>query len=129
MHQKEFVAKDGQTYTLKLDATGEEILISKGAEQLGIIDLKRVVNPRGSNYYLITVLDLEKCKRIGLGEASLRYQQEVFRLPLTSNGDIGEGRRSGKGQMTREGIVFIQKMRARGVIEAEDFHNAFNEDE
>lgn len=129
MHQKEFVAKDGQTYTIKLDATGEEILILKDVEPLGVIDLKRVVNPRGSNYYLITVLDLEKCKRIGLGEASLRYQQEVFRLPLTSNGDIGEGRRSSKGQMTREGIVFIQKMRAKGVIEAEDFHNAFSEDE
>ncbi|HSI45803.1 MAG TPA: hypothetical protein VK950_06470, partial [Methylophilus sp.] len=117
------------TYTIKVDATGEEISILKGTELLGMLDLKRVVNPRGSNYYLITVLDLEKCKRVGLGEASLRYQQEVFRLPLTANGDIGEGRRSSKGQMTREGIVFIQKMRAKGVIEAEDFHNAFSEDE
>ncbi|KQT36309.1 MULTISPECIES: hypothetical protein [unclassified Methylophilus] len=129
MHQKEFVAKDGLTYTIKLDATGEEISVLKGTELIGVIDLKRVINPRGSNYYLITVLDLEKCKRIGLGEASLRYHQEVFRLPLTANGDIGEGRRSSKGQMTREGIVFIQKMRAKEVIEAEDFHNAFSEDE
>jgi hypothetical protein len=129
MHQKEFVAKDGITYTIKLDATGEEISVLKGTELIGVIDLKRVINPRGSNYYLITVLDLEKCKRIGLGEASLRYHREIFRLPLTANGDIGEGRRSSKGQMTREGIVFIQKMRAKEVIEAEDFHNAFSEDE
>jgi hypothetical protein len=129
MHQKEFVAKDGITYTIKLDATGEEISVLKGTELIGVIDLKRVINPRGSNYYLITVLDLEKCKRIGLGEASLRYHREIFRLPLTANGDIGEGRQSSKGQMTREGIVFIQKMRAKEVIEAEDFHNAFSEDE
>lgn len=129
MHQKEFVAKDGLTYTIRLDATGEEISVLKGTEPLGVIDLKRVINPRGANYYLITVLDLEKCKQIGLGEESLRYHREVFRLPLTANGDIGEGRRASKGQMTREGIVFIQKMRARGVVEAEDFHNAFSEDE
>lgn len=129
MQKKEFVAKDGLTYTITLDQTGEEISILLGTERLGVIDMKRVVNPRGSNYFLLTVLDLEKCKRKGLGEASLKYHQEVFRLPLTANGDIGEGRRSSKGQMTREGIVFIQKMRAKGIVEAEDFHNAFSEDE
>ncbi|HSH87627.1 MAG TPA: hypothetical protein VK958_10320 [Methylophilus sp.] len=129
MHKNEFVAKDGLTYTITLDATGEEISVLQGTERLGVIDLKRVINPRGSNYYLITVLDLEKCKRKGLGEASLRYHQEVFRMPLTANGDVREGRRSNESQLTREGIIFIQIMRAKGVVAAEDFHNAFSEDE
>lgn len=129
MHQKEFVAKDGLTYTISLDATGEEISVSQGSEKLGIIDLKRVHTPRGDNYYLITVLDLEKCKRKGLGEASLRYHQEVFRLPLTANGDVREGRRSNESQLTREGIIFIQKMRAKEVVAPEDFYNAFSDDE
>ncbi|MGP1717363.1 MAG: hypothetical protein ACTS9Y_09300 [Methylophilus sp.] len=129
MHQKEFVAKDGLSYTITINATGEEITLSQGSDRLGVIDLKRVINPRGPNYYLITVLDLEKCKRIGLGEASLRYHQEVFRLALTANGDVREGRRSNESQLTREGIIFIQKMRAKAVVEAEDFHDAFNEDE
>jgi hypothetical protein len=129
MYQKEFVAKDGLTYIITINVSGEEITVSQGTEPLGVIDLKRVINPRGSNYYLITVLDLEKCKRIGLGEASLRYHQEVFRLPLTANGDVREGRRSNESQRTRDGIIFIQKMRAREVVEAEDFHDAFSEDE
>lgn len=129
MHQKEYVAKDGHTYTITMNDSGEEITVSKGAERLGVIDLKHVINPRGPHYYLITVLDLEKCKRIGLGEASLRYHQEVFRLPLTANGDVREGRRSNESQLTRDGIIFIQKMRAKEVVEAEDFHDAFSEDE
>jgi hypothetical protein len=129
MHQKEFVARDGLTYTICLDVTGEEISVSQGAEKLGIIDLKRVRTPRGDNYYLITVLDLERCKRKGLGEASLRYHQEIFHLPLTANGDVREGRRSNESQLTREGIIFIQKMRAKEVVAPEDFYNAFSEDE
>ncbi|MEZ0287498.1 MAG: hypothetical protein ACAH05_00895 [Methylophilus sp.] len=129
MHQKEFVAKDGLTYTITINMSGEEITVAQASGRLGVIDLKRVINPRGSNYYLITVLDLEKCKRIGLGEASLRYHQEIFRLPLTSNGDVREGRRSNESQLTRDGIIFIQKMRAKEVVEAEDFHDAFSEDE
>ena len=129
MHQKEFVAKDGLTYIIRLNESGEEITVSQGTEPLGVIDLKRIINPRGSNYYLITVLGLEKCQRKGLGEASLRYHQEVFRLPLTSNGDVREGRRSNQSQLTREGVIFIQKMRAKEVVEAEDFHDAFSEDE
>lgn len=129
MHQKQFVAKDGLTYIIRLDESGEEITVSQGNEPLGVIDLKRILTPRGVHYYLITVLDLEKCKRKGLGEASLRYHQEVFRLPLTANGDVREGRQSNDSQLTREGIVFIQKMRAKAVVEAEDFHDAFSEDE
>jgi hypothetical protein len=129
MYQTEFVAKDGRTYTIRLDDKGEEISVLQGTERLGVIDLIRVANPHGPHYYLITVLDLEKCKRIGLGEASLRYQQEIFRLPLTANGDVREGRHSNESQLTREGMIFIQKMRAKGVVEAEDFHNAFSEDE
>lgn len=129
MQQKEFIAKDGQAYVIRLNEKGEEISVFLGAEQLGIIDLKHVANPRGPHYYLITVLDLQKCKRQGLGEASLRYHQEVFRLPLTANGDVREGRQSNESQLTREGIIFIQKMRAKGVVETEDFHDAFNEDE
>lgn len=129
MHHKEFVAKDGLSYTISLDATGEEISVSQGPERLGIIDLKRVHTPGGADYYLITVLDLEKCKRRGLGEASLRYHHDVFHLPLTANGDVREGRRSNESQLTREGIIFIQKMRAKEVVEPEDFYNAFSEDE
>jgi hypothetical protein len=129
MHQKEFVAKDGLTYTITINDSGEEITVSTATESLGVIDLKRISNPRGPHYYLITVLNLEKCKRKGLGEASLRFHQDVFHLSLTANGDVREGRRSNESQITRDGIMFIQKMRAKGVIEAEDFHDAFNEDE
>ncbi len=69
MHQKEFVAKDGQTYLITINETGEEILIFLGAEQVGVIDLKRSKGFRGSESFLISILDLEKCKRKGLGEA------------------------------------------------------------
>ncbi|SDK59936.1 hypothetical protein SAMN05192566_1830 [Methylophilus rhizosphaerae] len=129
MHQKEFVAKDGQTYSIRLNDSGEEISVFQGTEPMGVIDLKRVRMPSGIEYYLLTVLDLEKCKRKGIGEASLRYHQEIFRRPLTANGDVREGRRSSGSQITREGVLFIQKMRMKEVVAPEEFHDAFSEDE
>ena len=129
MHQKEFIAKDNQSYLIRLNDTGEEISVLQGSEPAGVIDLKRVRMPSGTEYYLITVLDLEKCKRKGIGEAALRFHKEIFKRPLTANGDVREGRRSSESQVTREGIMFIQKMRRKEGIAPEDFHNAFSEDE
>lgn len=129
MHQKEFVAKDGQTYLITINETGEEILIFLGAEQVGVIDLKRSKGFRGSESFLISILDLEKCKRKGLGEASLLFHKETFHRPLTADGDIREGRHSQGSQLTRDGIGFIGSMRKKGVIELIDFHDAFSEDE
>jgi len=129
MHQTEFLAKDGQTYTLRLDETGEEILVLQGSEQLGVIDLQFSKGFQGAESYLVTVLDLEKCKRKGIGEASLRFHQQIFRRPLRANGDIREGRQSQLSQLTKEGSGFIGHMRAKGVIELIDFHGAFSEDE
>lgn len=129
MHQQAFVAKDGLSYLISINDTGEEILIFLGAEQVGVIDLKRSKGLRGSENFLIRILDLEKCKRKGLGEASLRMHKEIFHRPLTADGDIREGRHSQESQLTRDGIGFIGSMRKKGVIELIDFHDAFSEDE
>ncbi|WP_024930758.1 hypothetical protein [Methylophilus sp. OH31] len=129
MHQKTFLAKDGQTYTLNLNETGEEIVVLLDREQVGVIDFQFSKGIQGAESYLITVLDLEKCKRKGIGEASLRFHQAVFRRPLRANGDIREGRQSQESQLTKEGSGFIGHMRAKGVIELIDFHGAFSEDE
>jgi len=129
MHQKEFVAKDGQTYIIRLNDSGEEISVLLGTEPVGIIDLKHVRMPSGTEYYLITVLALEKCKQKGIGEAALRFHKETFKRPLTANGDVREGRRSSESQVTREGMLFIQKMRMKDVVAPEEFHDAFDEDE
>jgi len=129
MHQQAFLAKDGQTYLLKLNDTGEEIQAWHGNNQVGVIDLQFSKGIQGAESYLITVLDLEKCKRKGIGEASLRFHQAVFHRPLRANGDIQEGRHSQESPLTKEGSGFIGRMRAKGVIEMIDFHDAFSEDE
>lgn len=129
MHQKAFVAKDGQAYLIRIDDTGEEIFIFRETEPLGVIDLKRLQESKGAESFLVTVLDLEKCKRIGIGEAALRYHKEVFHRPLRANGNVREGRQYKENLMTREGIAFIGSMRKKGVIELIDFHDAFSEDE
>lgn len=128
MQQKEFIAKDGLCYTLTIQPSGEEIAVSRNHLPLGVIDLKKVV--RGADeYYLITVLDLEKCKGLGIGEAALRFHQDTFHRKLTANGDIREGRHADESQLTRDGIGFIKKMRLKGVIEPVDFHDAFSDDD
>lgn len=129
MHQKEFVAKDGETYSIQFNETGEEILILRGTEQVGVIDLMLRKEAKGAESFLVTVLDLEKCKRKGIGEASLRCHKEIFHRPLRANGDVREGRQPRENQITKEGIGFIGNMRKKGVIELIDFHDAFSEDE
>jgi len=129
MHQTEFIAKDGQTYTLQLNETGLEILIFKDTERVGVIDLLLRKEAKGAESFLVTVLDLEKCKGKGIGEAALRYHKEVFHRPLRANGNVREGRQSKENLMTKEGIGFIGNMRKKGVIELIDFHDAFSEDE
>lgn len=129
MHQTKFIAKDGQAYTLQLDETGLEILIFKDAERVGVIDLLLRKEAKGAESFLVTVLDLEKCKGKGIGEAALRYHKEVFHRPLRANGNVREGRQSKENLMTKEGIGFIGNMRKKGVIELIDFHDAFSEDE
>lgn len=129
MHQTEFIAKDGQAYTLQLDETGLEILVFKDAERVGVIDLLLRKEAKGAESFLVTVLDLEKCKGKGIGEAALRYHKEVFHRPLRANGNVREGRQSKENLMTKEGIGFIGNMRKKGVIELIDFHDAFSEDE
>jgi hypothetical protein len=129
MHQTEFIAKDGQAYTLQLDETGLEILIFKDAERVGVIDLLLRKEAKGAESFLVTVLDLEKCKGKGIGEAALRYHKEVFHRPLRANGNVREGRQSKENLMTKEGIGFIGNMRKKGVIELIDFQDAFSEDE
>jgi len=129
MHQTEFIAKDGQAYTLQLNETGLEILVFKDAERVGVIDLLLRKEAKGAESFLVTVLDLEKCKGKGIGEAALRYHKEVFHRPLRANGNVREGRQSKENLMTKEGIGFIGNMRKKGVIELIDFHDAFSEDE
>lgn len=129
MHQTEFIAKDGQAYTLQLEETGLEILVFKDAERVGVIDLLLRKEAKGAESFLVTVLDLEKCKGKGIGEAALRYHKEVFHRPLRANGNVREGRQSKENLMTKEGIGFIGNMRKKGVIELIDFHDAFSEDE
>lgn len=129
MHQTEFIAKDGQAYTLQLNETGLEILVFKDAERVGVIDLLLRKEAKGAESFLVTVLDLEKCKGKGIGEAALRYHKEVFHRPLRANGNVREGRQSKEKLMTKEGIGFIGNMRKKGVIELIDFHDAFSEDE
>jgi len=129
MHQTEFIAKDGQAYILQLNETGLEILVFKDAERVGVIDLLLRKEAKGAESFLVTVLDLEKCKGKGIGEAALRYHKEVFHRPLRANGNVREGRQSKENLMTKEGIGFIGNMRKKGVIELIDFHDAFSEDE
>ena len=129
MHQREFVAKDGQTYIIQLDDSGHEVLVFKDSQQVGIIDFLLQKEAKGAESFLVTVLDLEKCKGKAIGEASLRYHKEIFHRPLRANGNIREGRQSRENLITKEGIGFIGNMRKKGVIELIDFHDAFSEDE
>lgn len=129
MHQTEFIAKDSQTYVIQVDETGQEILIFRDADKVGVIDLLLRKEAKGAESFLVTVLDLEKCKGKGIGEASLRYHKDTFHRPLRANGNVREGRQSSENFMTKEGIGFIGNMRKKGVIELIDFHDAFSEDE
>lgn len=112
-----FQARNGQTYTIVIDESGEEISVALAGARVGEISLRYVEDddfPQ-SDHYHITHLALDRCRRQGLGRRCLQLHREVFNSPIsagTNNGSINDD----GSHLTGDGPAFIETMRQEGLI-------------
>ncbi|HCT7898834.1 TPA: hypothetical protein OT849_002875 [Enterobacter cloacae] len=110
----DFVAKDGNTY--QIDLEDEFIEVRLNDEIMGSISLNLIQNDdRVPDYYYITDLSLEKCKRLGIGRECLRLHQEEIGAPICA-AEENSGKMSDGSHLIDDGVYFIARMRAEGIV-------------
>lgn len=112
-----FLAADNKEYELKIDH--EDIQVFYGKTLKGSISFRLIEQWGGSNdHYYITNLDLEKCKRLGIGRACLKAHIDFFGAPICAASLSGPKMDDGS-HLVNDGGAFIEKMRQEGLVRAE----------
>lgn len=116
----EFIANDGKTYYIDL-SEGEDITVldSSGCK-VGSVTLLHV-NANDwplPSYFYLQHLDLESCKRLGIGTEIFRLHNQYLGEPITAADQFGPKIDDGS-HLIDDGVPFVQKMREKGFICAE----------
>lgn len=117
----EFVAKDGNKYTIDLN-DGEDIHVYNADNQrVGSIAMMHVNadDYELPSYYYIQNLALNGCKRVGIGTEILRLHNEYFGEPIAAANEFRPSMDDGS-HLIDDGIAFIAKMREKGLVCPED---------
>jgi hypothetical protein len=116
----DFVAKDGNTY--QIDLEDEYIEVSLKGQVMGSISLDLTQNDDPvPDYYYITDLSLEKCKRLGIGRECLRLHQEHIGSPICA-AEENSGKMDNGSHLIDDGVYFIAKMREEGIVVKDTYY-------
>lgn len=116
----EFVANDGNTYYIDLD-DGEDIIVFNSDKcKVGSVTFMHVNVDAWplTSYFYLQHLELESCKRLGIGTEIFRLHNEQFGEPITAANEIGPNMEDGS-HLIDDGVPFVHKMREKGLICAE----------
>lgn len=114
-------ARDGLSYTITIDEEGECIELFLSDKHVGTIrltfdpDVLRVEEWQFFDFFYINELSLGKCKRLGLGEAALRFHKLCFGSKIAAGPDDGTIMYDGS-HLIGDGPPFIAAMRRKGVV-------------
>ncbi|MNB69930.1 hypothetical protein D3C81_71400 [compost metagenome] len=116
MNVKIFIAKDKKQYELRDEDDGGEISVYLDGVRMGEIYLRSIeVDAPEYVVYLITGLNLEKCKHNGLGRACLQYHRELYDSTILAGSETGTTSDDGS-HLTGDGPGFIERMRADKIV-------------
>ena len=111
----DFVATDGNTYTISVDDP-ELIEVRSEGGLLGSISLRYVEeDSRIRGFYYITDLSLGKFPHLGIGTACLRFHIEVHDEAICAARADGPKMDDGS-HLVNAGLPFITKMRKLGLV-------------
>ena len=117
MCKKTFIAKDGETYEIDIE-NDEEIIVRLKGVSMGSISLTYKQDDfSDTEYYYITHLALDACKRKGIGRACLLYHLECYGYVLTASVLFAGIENEDGSHLTGDGVPFISKMRDEGIVE------------
>lgn len=111
---------NGKTYEIEIEDDTHKIHVREAGALVGTIELdEREDDYAGTTYFHICHLALDACKGQGIGQACLEYHKEVYGAPLTAakpnSGTLPDG-----SHLTGDGVPFIARMRAKGIVAAAD---------
>lgn len=116
MDTKDFQARDGKTYQLRMDYLGEDIEVYLNEVKLGRISMRYIEIPNDPYYYFyITDLSLESCKGQGIGRACLNFHKEIHDAHIVA-ADPNCSEQDDGSHLIDDGIPFIDKMREEGIV-------------
>ena len=116
MNTTEFKSTSGRLVSIKIDDSGENIIVSQSSNEIGRISLQLISGDLPMpDVYLITELSLEACKREGIGRKCLEFQIELFNLPIVAGPDDGSRPDNGS-YLIGDGPTFIKKMISEKLI-------------
>ena len=120
----------GAKYQIVLDDEGEEIYVLQNDIKIGSITLRLIEGdpPYIEDSFHITHLELDSCRRQGLGRRCLQLHKEVFNASITA-GEAHGFRRDDGSHLTGDGPGFIAKMRAEGIVCYSDGFSIKSDDE
>jgi hypothetical protein len=127
---QELTAKDGNKYFIDLDE-GENITVFDSNQgQVGSITLMYVNGNdlKSPNYFYLQYLDLNGCKRLGIGTEVFRLHNKFFGESITAANEFGPKMDDGS-HLIDDGIPFVAKMREKGLICAESIDGEFMDDD
>jgi hypothetical protein len=127
IYEVEYSSPNGQIYKIVLMDSGNELHVTEQNVKIGSISLRFIEGDypyiRGS--YHITHLELDSCKRQGLGRRCLQLHKETFNAPITA-GNAYDGEMEDGSHLIDDGPGFVEKMRAEGLICLDRYSNEFN---
>lgn len=116
----EFTAKDGNKYYIDLDDGQDITVYDSNKSRVGSVTLMHVNEDdwKMPSYFYLQHLELDKCKRLGIGTEVFRLHNEIFGEPITAASELGPRMDDGS-HLIDDGIPFVAKMREKGLICAE----------
>jgi hypothetical protein len=130
MCEKDFYTK-GDTYRIKIDDDGELISVFLDGQSMGTISLEHReddADPRTYyDWFHITNLSLDACKRKGIGRECLKFHIDTFGLRLTAGESDGNRMEDGS-HLTGDGAPFIRKMREEGIVQRSSYDEEEEDD-
>lgn len=132
MDTTQFTAKDGHIYEIQVDDFGEEIKVFRGDDLVGSITLRcdEADPPKQPDQtFHIMNLSLDKCQRLGIGEAALRFHIAMHGGTITATANDGIRRDDGS-HLTGAGPAFVAAMKEKGLIahDGSDYYEPDGED-
>ncbi|NQY36614.1 MAG: GNAT family N-acetyltransferase [Alteromonadaceae bacterium] len=110
----EFTTKNDLPCKIEIDEDGQEIIVKINGTKKGSISLTMYDWPQ--DYFYITNLSLDNCRRMGIGRKCLQFHKKVFDAPITAASPYSQDKLSDGSHLTGDGVPFITQMREENLV-------------
>ena len=119
----DYQSSSGGIFQILLSDDGEKIYVTHHDLEVGSLSLRFFEGEAqytNDDHFHITHLELDSCKRMGIGRRCLQFHKEIFNAPITA-GNAFDGEKEDGSHLIGNGIPFIAKMREEGIVSHDQY--------